>query len=432
MDGLLERRLATLRNHRPALVPADEDAQEIRGAIARVIAAADDFGPPRPTWQTIGNCDPASLARRLAAGLDGDAIETERGWYVRRELRPTYLPIDRARLAGLPCMPAPETPLLCLDTETTGLGSAVGTLAFMIGLGLWENDRIRLIQLLLPDQSEEEALLEALAREIPADAWLVTYNGRGFDIPLLETRFRMNRHPLPATGGHLDLLLLMRRLFRYRLPDARLQTIEKHLLRRHRPPDIPAWEIPNHYHAFLRGGPAAPLRVVARHNAEDVVTLGRILAHLERGYAAGEVRSWAPPGDLTRLARLYRHELRIEEALGCLEEATKGLDTGLPDAAQAAIEMARLLRREGRLIEAGAVWARLSAAPGPLAALGWIELAKEREHRGRDVEGAWAATDQALLALYRNRSQGGAMMRRGLEEEIAHRRRRLARKLGRG
>jgi len=326
-------------------------------------------------------------------------------------------------------MPAPGTPLLCLDTETTGLGSAAGTVAFLIGIGWWQGDRMRVVQLLLPDLSEEAALLDALAGETAPGSCLVTYNGRTFDWPLLETRYRMGRRVPPALDGHLDLLLLVRRLFRHRLPDARLQTVERHLLRRHRAPDIPSCEIPAVYHSFLRGGPAGPVRVVARHNAEDVVTLGRILAHLDRGYGEGEVRRWAPPGDLMRLARLFRHEGRIEEAVACLEIAGGPIDGGDPDVALAMVELARLLRRCGRLAEAGVAWSRLVTAPGPLAGLGWIELAKEREHRERDAAGAWAATDQALLALYRSRGHGNALTRRALEADLAKRRARLARRL---
>jgi tetratricopeptide (TPR) repeat protein len=328
-------------------------------------------------------------------------------------------------------MPSPSTPLLCLDTETTGLGSAAGTVAFLIGLSWWEGDRMRLLQLALPDHSEEGALLDALVAETPANAWLVTYNGRSFDWPLLDTRFRMNRRVAPALDGHLDLLLLVRRLFRHRLPDARLQTVERQLLRRHRAPDIPASEIPAIYHSFLRGGPVGPIRVVARHNAEDVVTLGRILAHLERGYGIGEVRRWAPKGDLVRLARLFRHEGRVDEAVECLETAGEGIDGGDPDVAVATVELARLLRRAGRNVEAGIAWSRLVTAPGPLAALGWIELAKEREHRERNLAGAWAATDSALLALYRSRGHGQAALRRGLEADLSARRARLARRLER-
>jgi uncharacterized protein YprB with RNaseH-like and TPR domain len=430
----LGRRLDNLRRERAALGRVDrmgETDPDIRRAIAAVVAAGEPSGAPRPVWSNAGSVDAASLATRLAEAVDGDAVETAHGWYVRRELRPVYLPIDRDRLAALPGMPAPATPLLCLDTETTGLGSAAGTVAFLIGIGWWQGDRMRLVQLLLPDLSEEGALLDTLAAETPPGACLVTYNGRTFDWPLLETRFRMGRRVPPALDGHLDLLLLVRRLFRHRLPDARLQTVERHLLRRHRAPDIPSWEIPAAYHSFLRGGSATPIRVVARHNVEDVVTLGRILAHIERGYGEGEVRRWAPPGDLVRLARLFRHEGRVDEAVACLEIAAAPIDSGDTDVALATVELARLLRRCGRLAEAGVAWSRLATAPGPLAGLAWIELAKEREHRERDLAGAWAATDQALLALYRSRGHGNAMQRRALEADLARRRARLARRLER-
>ncbi len=435
VDGTrLQRHLEGLRRERSAVDRSDRSGEadpEIRRAIAVVVAAGEAYGPPQPVWRDAGRVDAGALAERLASAVSGDAIETPNGWYVRRELRPVYLPIDRERLAALPGMPARTTPLLCLDTETTGLGSAAGTVAFLIGIGWWQGDRLRLVQLLLPDHSEEPALLDALAAETPPGAHLVTYNGRSFDWPLLETRFRMGRRVPPALDGHLDLLLLVRRLFRHRLPDARLQTVERHLLRRHRAPDIPSWEIPAVYHSFLRGGPAGPIRVVARHNAEDVVTLGRILALLERGYGEGEVRRWAPPGDLIRLARLFRHEGRIDEAVACLEIAGGPIDGGDPEVAMATVELARLLRRGGRLAEAGVAWSRLVTAPGPLAGLGWIELAKEREHRGHDLEGAWAATDQALLALYRSRGHGNAMQRRALEADLAGRRARLARRMER-
>ena len=433
VDGTrLQRRLEDLRRERASIIrtyATGEADSEIRRAIAAVVAAGEGYSTPQPVWRDAGSVDAASLAKRMAAALDADAVETPHGWYVRRELRPVYLPIDRERLATLPGMPAAGTPLFCLDTETTGLGSAAGTVAFLIGIGWWQGDRMRLVQLLLPDHSEERALLDALAAETPPGACLVTYNGRSFDWPLLETRFRMGRRIPPALDGHLDLLLIVRRLFRHRLPDARLQTVERHLLRRHRAPDIPSWEIPAVYHSFLRGGTAGPIRVVARHNAEDVVTLGRLLAHLERGYGEGEVRRWAPPGDLVRLARLFRHEGRVDEAVECLEIAGAPIDGDDPEAAMAVVELARLLRRAGRLAEAGVAWSRLVTIPGPLAGLGWIELAKEREHRQRDLEGAWAATDQALLSLYKNRGHGNAMQRRALEADLAKRRERLARKL---
>jgi uncharacterized protein len=428
----LSRRLDDLRRARSATPTATADPDpEIRRAIAAIVAAGEPAGPPRPVWQGVEPPDPAALAKRLAAAVDGDAIGTPRGWYVHRELRPVYMPLDRRRLAGLPGIPDESAPLLCLDTETTGLGSAAGTVAFLIGIGWWQGDRLRLVQLALPDHSEERALLDALTDLVPTDACLVTYNGRTFDWPLLETRYRMGRSVPPGLSGHLDLLVLVRRLFRYRLPDARLQTVERHLLRRHRAPDIPSWEIPALFNTFLRGGPAGPIRVVARHNAEDVVTLGRILAHLERGYGEGKVRRWAPPGDLVRLARLYRHESRMDDAVACLHEAVESLAVADPEVALATVELARLLRRLGRVVEAGVAWSRLVDMEGPLAALGWIELPKEREHRERNLAAAWDATDRALLALSPRRVQGSASLRRSLEADLVARRIRLARKLAR-
>jgi hypothetical protein len=112
----------------------------------------------------------------------------------------------------------------------------------------------------------------------------------------------------------------------------------------------------------------------------------------------------------------------------CLETAAEGIDGGDPEVAVATVELARLLRRAGRINEAAVAWSHLVTAPGPLAALGWVELAKEREHRERDLAGAWAATDEALLALYRSRGNGQALLRRGLEADLAGRRVRLARR----
>ena len=155
-------------------------------------------------------------AERLAAAVDGELVRTSRGSFVRVEAPSTLLPVDRARLATLPGQPPADAPLLCLDTETTGLATAAGTLAFLVGLGWWEGSRFRQVQLLLPDHADEPALLAELAARIPVGGWLVTYNGRGFDWPLLVARYRMAGANPPLHAGHLDLLPLVRRVFRHR------------------------------------------------------------------------------------------------------------------------------------------------------------------------------------------------------------------------
>ena len=193
--------------------------------LERYRSASRPATPPSAT--TLSRDD---LALRLAGAVDGEVIRSRDGVIVRCETPARLLPVDRTRLATMPGQPPRDTPLVCLDTETTGLATAAGTVAFLIGLGWWESDRFRQIQLLLPDHSEERALLRALEAAIPSNAWLVTYNGRGFDWPLLVARYRLTGQPPPAHAGHLDLLPIVRRLFRHRMPDARLRTAEAELL----------------------------------------------------------------------------------------------------------------------------------------------------------------------------------------------------------
>ena len=420
------------------------------------------------------------LARRLADAVDGDVVDAANGVYVRVERPAIDLPVDRARLATLPGQPPPDRPLVCLDTETTGLATAAGTLAFLIGLGWWSGTSYRQVQLLLPDQGEEGVLLDEVGRHLPPDAWLVTYNGRGFDWPLLVTRYRMVRRAAPPIGGHLDLLPHVRRLFRHRLDDARLGTVERMLLGLTRVDDVDGWEIPGRYLGFLRGGPAQPLAAVVRHNDEDVRSLARLLAHVEQRLGDPEVRSSAPRGDLAGLARAFRRERRLEEAIDCLDAAlavepttepaaepaasaiaaprvpeepwwsprrradfggrpeTRRVTTGWDrreafsrpwDEGRIAVDRAHLLRRLGRVDEAIEAWDALACGPGRTAVVAAIEAAKLREHRSGDPAGAMAAVERGLHLADRRRARG--MPEPALEADLRHRWRRLRDRLAR-
>lgn len=438
----LDRRFA---NFRRTLRDAESGPRDGRLEPARRAAAAD-------------------FAARLARAIDGEVVRTKSGSFVRLHGSALSLPLDRRRLASLPGHPPATAPLVCLDTETTGLGTAAGTYAFLIGLGWWEDDVFRQLQLLLPEQSDEPALLSELATRIPPGAWLVTYNGRGFDWPLLVTRFRMARRPPPLHDGHLDLLSLVRRVFRHRLADARLQTVEASLLGVRRDGDVDGWEIPGRYLEFLRGGSAAPLLEVTRHNGEDVLSLARLLAHVDA--RLGDPAAWrsAHPGDLAGLAVAFGRERRHDEALACLDAALEGPlrarpirlswsallttradDPPLPvrDEAIRAVptasgraqrerviaERARLLKRLGRDDDALDAWRDLATGGGPLAIGAWVEVAKALEHRRRDAAGALAATRSAQAAAERARFLGRPLPR--LEAELVLRARRLQRRVHR-
>ena len=112
--------------------------------------------------------DRGVLAERLARTVGGEVVALAGGLVVRCTTEPREIPLDRVSLAALPGQPPPGVPLVCLDTETTGLATATGTVAFLIGLGWWEGDGFHQVQLLLPDHADEPALLTALAGVHPA------------------------------------------------------------------------------------------------------------------------------------------------------------------------------------------------------------------------------------------------------------------------
>jgi len=417
-------------------------------AAARILAARAD-GPPVSTPS-------AELAEHLASATDGEVVVTSEGTIVRCEVPARSIPVDRGRLATLPGQPPPHAPLVCLDTETTGLATAAGTVAFLIGLGWWEGDRFRQVQLLLPDHAHERALLTALAATIAPTAWLVTYNGRGFDWPLLVARYRLARRSAPLHAGHLDLLPIVRRLFRHRMDDARLRTAEAQLLGLHRIGDVDGWEIPGRYLRFLRSGSADELVEVVRHNDQDVRSLARLLVHLEVHLGDPDRRAEAAPGDLAGLARAFTREHRLGEALACLDDASARAESVIPaiesrgnqdmtkhgedpwwstraradfggipprvldglgpprtaafhvpwTPERITIDRAHLLRRLGRHTEAAEAWESLAVGTGRTAILASIELAKLQEHRQRDRRAAIRTALRGLAIVERRRQLG--------------------------
>jgi uncharacterized protein len=228
------------------------------------------------------------------------------------------LALDRAALARLPVAIDAERPLVCLDLETTGLATGPGTLAFLVGLGSWSGERLVVRQLLLPDHVDEPSLLDALAAAIPVDATLVTYNGRTFDWPLLVTRYRLHRRDPPPFGQHFDLLPLSRQLWRPRLGNARLATVEQHVCDVRRHDDLPGALIPGRYFGYLRDRRAEPLMAVVEHNRQDIVSLGLLLAVLGRLATRGDGWRDVHPSDLGGLGRALARRGRWNEALDCL------------------------------------------------------------------------------------------------------------------
>ncbi len=166
---------------------------------------------------------------------------------------------------------------LFIDLETTGLGS---TPLFLIGAMLWEGDGFVVRQLFARDYSEERAVLALFAEMLAERRALVSFNGKSFDVPFLRARAAANAVAVTIDLPHLDLLHAGRRAWKHRLPDCRLQTLERHVCGRLRHEDIPGAFIPDAYHAYVRTGNAAQMTTVLEHNVRDLVTLAEIMLHL--------------------------------------------------------------------------------------------------------------------------------------------------------
>jgi uncharacterized protein YprB with RNaseH-like and TPR domain len=192
--------------------------------------------------------------------------------------------------------PAP-LPFVFFDLETTGLSGGAGTYAFLAGCG-WFDDAGAFVtrQYLLVRFADERSLLASVAAELARAGALVSFNGKSFDRPLLETRFLYHR--LDWTGArrpHVDMLHVARRFWRRHdgvpaaatAPEAgcSLIALERHLLGTIRRGDVPGFEIPSRYFHFVRTGDARRLRAVFEHNRLDLLSLAALtvrVLHLVR------------------------------------------------------------------------------------------------------------------------------------------------------
>lgn len=262
------------RSTAPAAGPAEPDATPAHTTGARDFAMLFPCEPRStafgPAWVLTDRLDPETPHGDRALGA---------AWAERLVSGPALAILTGERamadfdLAGA----------LFLDLESTGLALAGGTLPFLVGTAHFQGGALVLEQWLLREPDDEAAALTDLATRIADADWLVTFNGRTFDLPLLRTRWRLHRLPDPSAGlrGHLDLLPASRRVLKHGLPNCRLGTLERHLLGLHRVDDVTGSEVPGCYHAWLHDRNPAPLAGVVKHNRLDVLSMVTLLDELQ-------------------------------------------------------------------------------------------------------------------------------------------------------
>jgi uncharacterized protein len=342
-------------------------------------------------------------------------------------LRPTPIPAilaewaKDARIGNLPI-----DKFVFFDTETSGLAGGTGTYAFMVGAGRFEGDEFILAQFFLRDPSEEPAMLKALAEFIAPCEILVSYNGKSFDAPLLQTRYRLHDMPFPFEGyAHLDLLHLARRLWRDRLASRTLQSIEEHILGVERTSEeVPGYEIPYLYFDYLRDKDATSMKGVFYHNEIDILSLATLLNHAGIMLANPFGKNVEHSLDVIAIAKLFEDLHRWDEAAHLYEHGLKG-DLPEDDFARAVKRLAVLQRRRGDIGEAVRWWEQAAEESHIYA---HVELAKHYEHRVKDFG---KAEEHALTALeLANGNDFPAYEREHWEGELNHRLGRLEKKMG--
>ena len=327
-------------------------------------------------------------------------------------------------------------PLLFLDLETTGLFGGAGTQAFLVGCAAIDGDSIRVRQFLLPGFEHERAVLAEMQAWAAHHGALCTYNGRTFDVPLMETRFLFHRVPCPLDGvPHLDMLHAARRLWRQRplttgTPDpddssCSLSVLEKHIAGLHRVGDVPGYEIPSRFFRFVRAGDARPLEAVLEHNRLDLISLAAVLARaitlITRG--PGEARTAQEAYGLARVyERAGAHDNAEASLLKTIDFARRV--GGEPEVhAEALRRLAWIRRRARRVHEAADAWHELASLPRCAASLrreAREALAIHYEHRSKNLQ---TARQHALDLL--------ADMGANHHQRVRHRLDRLERKLAR-
>ena len=377
----------------------------------------------------------SSLHGRTSIGEIADVLlEGEQALAVLTSTGPSRDLLSRAGALARSESASPSEPLWFLDLETTGLAGGAGTQAFLVGCARLDAGGFRVRQFLLPGYEHERALLAQVSAWASAQGAIVTFNGKSFDVPLIETRYLFHRQRFPLEGrAHVDMLHPARRLWRARgewegssEASCSLGTLEKLLAGVHRVGDVPGFEIPSRYFQFVRDGDARRLEAVLEHNRLDLVSLALVMARaltlVERGPAAAQSAY-----ECFGLARIYDRAGRSDEAEASYLQAIDRLGRVGRDPETLGDALRRLAlcrRRAGRWAEAADAWQQLADLPRCPAAFrqeAREALAIHHEHRVRDLDTAHAHAQQLM----------GEQTSARRREAVAHRLRRLERKLAR-
>jgi uncharacterized protein YprB with RNaseH-like and TPR domain len=372
----------------------------LRQKVARIDRK---YAPPLPSRQCAAEFVEEILSGQVVETPQGKHFETEKLYEKHRRHGSVNiydlldLPDDLLdRLSDGAILKCDPRKWAFLDTETTGLAGGTGTYAFLIGVGSIDDEGFRVRQFFMRDYGEEASQLYALAEYLQRFDVLISYNGKAYDQPLLETRFRMvrSKHPFERLE-HLDLLFGARRLWKLRLDSCRLVHLENQVLGIERHGDLPGEMIPYYYFEFLNTQRAFRLVPIFHHNMMDIVTLACLTAIVPEAFRAPERIAMRHGADLLGLARWLVQAEQLEQALTLFRRA---IDLGLRDELlfRTMLDTGLLEKKLGRDAAALVMFTDLAASANPFRVRAMEELAKHYEHRERNYAMALEMTRNAL------------------------------------
>jgi len=333
---------------------------------------------------------------------------------IRREVIFTKL-FDISRIESKPLS---LKDILFIDTETTGLSGGTGTMAFLVGLGYFTENGFTTEQYFLDDPSDEMGLMIKLNSVLSKFEVLVTYNGSSFDLPLLRTRFLINRVESPLHNKkHLDLLHLSRKLWKLRLPTLKLRDVETEILSFIREEDeVPGWMVPQIYFDFIRNRDARPLKGVFYHNCMDVLSLAVIFIHIAELLADPVTNENIDRLDLLSIARLFENNGILDESANLYKIS---IERGIPDDLPHKIlfRYGQICKRLSQPEMALEFW-ELAYQNGDFSSA--IQISKYYEHNQKKYDEAmrWALNGQELIDKDPSTSQSKELAHQELQKRI--------------
>ncbi len=292
--------------------------------------------------------------------------------------------------------------VLFFDTETTGLAGGTGTIPFMLGFGFFNEQIFQVKIFLLQDLDREGEFLAAVDDFLRAGNFsaTVTFNGKAFDFPLLETRYILQRRRMPLLDlPHLDFLFPARTLWKNTFESRKLGYLGEMLLGLSRADDIDASTIPALYFNFLRHNDFSVIEPIIEHNAMDLVGLAAVVLlgarYLEDYNLTGD------EGEILGLGLLCERAGLLEKAEAYYRIA-KDVSGRTAVSERAVRRLSVLLKKKKLFQEALQLWKILSASNDLQS---YREISVHYEHRERNYYQAVEIVEKALGSVSLSPSQ---------------------------